>query len=51
MYGFSVLVGVDAVNVMAAYCPVVQAYFCTTGEYDECILILIEENRIVTYQN
>jgi hypothetical protein len=34
-YGFSVLVGIDAVNVMAAYQPVVQAcgsqFACTTG--------------------
>ena len=34
-YGFSVLVGIDAVNVMAAYQPVVQAsgspHACTTG--------------------
>ena len=34
-YGFSVLDGIDAVNVMAAYQPVVQAcgspHACTTG--------------------
>jgi hypothetical protein len=34
-YGFSVLVGIDAVNVMAAYQPVVHAcgspHTCTTG--------------------
>ena len=29
-YGFSVLVGIDAVNVMAAYQPVVQA--CTPAQ-------------------
>jgi len=34
-YGFSVLVGIDAVNVVAAYQPVVQScgepHACTTG--------------------
>jgi hypothetical protein len=34
-FGLSVLVGIDVVNVMAAYQPVVQAYgephACTTG--------------------
>jgi hypothetical protein len=33
-YGFSVLVVIDAVNVMAAYQPVVQAWASTTGRLE-----------------
>jgi hypothetical protein len=32
-YDFSVLVGIDVVNVMVAYRPVAQACACATGRY------------------
>jgi hypothetical protein len=51
-YGFSVLVGIDAVNVMAAYQPAVQACGCRhnidcvyTDEHRKTILVVLAKHR------